>query len=61
MCIGIVTASKIMFLSYYGYRKWRVRRSSRHEAQPEELGSIHIEYPSRLQLETYHQTRPEHT
>ena len=59
MFIAIAAASKIMFFSYYGYRKWRVRRSSRHEAQLEELGSIHTEYPSSLQLESHQQTRSE--
>ena len=46
MIIAIATATKIVFLSYYGFRHWRVNRAQRHNAQPE---GLEMEYSSRLE------------
>ncbi|CAB3988340.1 disintegrin and metallo ase domain-containing 10-like [Paramuricea clavata] len=56
--IAIATAAKIVFISY---RHCRVHRARRHEAQSEGLETIHTEYPSRLQMESYQQTHSETT
>ncbi len=57
MFIAVATAAKIAFLSYYGYRHWRVQRTRRDDAQPEGLEMIPTEYPSRLQLESDQQAQ----
>jgi hypothetical protein len=46
MFIAIATATKITFLSYYGYRHWCVNRAGRHDAQAEGLGMQQLNQPT---------------
>ena len=52
MIIAIATATKIVFLSYYGFRHCCVNTVQRHNPQPE---GLEMEYS--LRLESEEQTR----